>query len=93
MRVVVDLAACQGYAQCAFLAPEAFRLSGPEALLYDPNPSDVSLERVRRAVAACPVQAISVEAPGTGAHASTDAHAGTGPASGTGSTSEAPDAG
>jgi ferredoxin len=97
MRVVVDLAACQGYAQCAFLAPEAFRLSGPEALLYDPNPPDGSLERVRRAVAACPVQAISAEAPGTGAGtepgAGMDAHAGTGPASGTGTTSEAPSAG
>ncbi len=91
MRVVVDLAACQGYAQCAFLAPEAFRLSGPEALLYDPNPPDGSLERVRRAVAACPVQAISAEAPGTGP--GTDAHAGTSPASGTSTTSEAPGAG
>jgi ferredoxin len=97
MRVVVDLAACQGYAQCAFLAPEAFRLSGPEALLYGPNPPDSSLERVRRAAAACPVQAISAEAPGIGAgtdaRAGPDAHAGTGPASGTGTTSEAPDAG
>jgi len=38
MRVVVDLAVCQGYAQCAFLAPEAFRLSGPEGLIVRPEP-------------------------------------------------------
>ena len=62
MRVVVDLAVCQGYAQCAFLAPDVFRLSGPEGLMYDPNPDGGQRERVARAAAACPVQAISVEA-------------------------------
>jgi ferredoxin len=62
MRVVVDLAVCQGYAQCAFLAPEAFRLSGPEGLMYDPNPADEPRDRVARAVAACPVKAITVQA-------------------------------
>jgi ferredoxin len=62
MRVVVDLAICQGYAQCAFLAPDAFRLSGSEALLYDPNPSDELRGTVQRAAAACPVQAISTDA-------------------------------
>jgi len=62
MRVVVDLAVCQGYAQCAFLAPEAFRLSGPEGLMYDPGPPDRLREQVLRAVAACPVRAISADA-------------------------------
>lgn len=62
MRVVVDLAVCQGYAQCAFLAPEAFRLSGPEGLMYDPGPPGRLREQVLRAVAACPVQAISTDA-------------------------------
>jgi ferredoxin len=61
MKIVVDLAVCQGYAQCAFLAPEAFRLNGEEALLYDPQPDDQLEERVLRAAAACPVQAIAVE--------------------------------
>jgi ferredoxin len=63
MRVVVDLAVCQGYAQCAFLAPDAFRLSGPEGLMYDPGPDDEQRARILRAAAACPVQAISVEQP------------------------------
>lgn len=61
MRVVVDLAICQGYAQCAFLTPDVFRLSGAESLMYDPNPPDDQREQVQRAIAACPVQAISAE--------------------------------
>lgn len=67
MRVVVDLAVCQGYAQCAFLAPDAFRLSGPEGLMYDPGPDDEARDRILRAAAACPVQAISVELPAAAA--------------------------
>jgi ferredoxin len=62
MRVVVDLAVCQGYAQCAYLAPDAFRLIGTEGLMYQPNPSDELRRAVLRAVAACPVQAISTDA-------------------------------
>ncbi|MFE2543486.1 ferredoxin [Actinacidiphila glaucinigra] len=61
MKVVVDLFRCEGYAQCAFLAPEAFRLHGEEALLYDPNPDDAQRDQVLRAAAACPVQAILVD--------------------------------
>jgi NADPH-dependent 2,4-dienoyl-CoA reductase/sulfur reductase-like enzyme/ferredoxin len=61
MRVVVNLTRCQGYAQCAFLAPEVFRLQGAEALLYDPEPDEALRERVLRAAAACPVQAIRVD--------------------------------
>jgi len=61
MKMVVDLAVCQGYAQCAFLAPDAFRINGEEALLYDPQPDDRLEERVLRAAAACPVQANTVE--------------------------------
>jgi ferredoxin len=62
LRLVVDLTACQGYAQCCFLAPEVFRLIGDEALMYDPNPDDGQRERIARSAAACPVQAILVDA-------------------------------
>jgi hypothetical protein len=31
MKMVVDLTACEGYGQCAFLAPEAFRINGESA--------------------------------------------------------------
>src|SRR5436305_6326187 len=61
MRMVVDLNRCQGYAQCCFLAPNAFRLLGEEALMYDPEPDDAQREHILRAAAACPVQAILVE--------------------------------
>ena len=42
MRVVVDLTKCQGYAQCAFLAPSSFQMQGDEALMYDPRPPTTS---------------------------------------------------
>ncbi|MFE7639109.1 ferredoxin [Kitasatospora sp. NPDC057518] len=61
MKIVVDLNRCQGYAQCAFLAPRVFELHGEEALMYTPQPPDGQRERVLRAAAACPVQAILVE--------------------------------
>ncbi|GAA2607942.1 hypothetical protein GCM10010399_43490 [Dactylosporangium fulvum] len=61
MRLVVDLTRCQGYAQCAFLAPDVFRMRGDEALWYDPEPDDTQREQVLRAAAACPVQALRVE--------------------------------
>jgi ferredoxin len=61
MRIVVDLNRCQGYAQCCFLAPRAFKLVGEEGLMYDPEPDDSQREQILRAVAACPVQAILVD--------------------------------
>ena len=61
MKIVVDLNRCQGYAQCAFLAPAVFEIRGEEALLYAPCAPGEERERVQRAVAACPVQAILVE--------------------------------
>lgn len=61
MRLVVDLNKCQGYAQCVPLAPDVLRLVGEEALAYDPNPDDSQRQRVLRAAASCPVQAIIVE--------------------------------
>ncbi|GAA2674158.1 ferredoxin [Streptomyces lunalinharesii] len=71
MQIVVDLNRCQGYAQCVFLAPRVFELHGEEALLYAPTPPDDQAERVRRAAAACPVQAILV-GERAGAEAGTD---------------------
>jgi len=61
MRVVVDLTRCQGYGQCAFLAPEVFRMRGDEVLMYEAEPDDAERERVVRAEAACPVQAIRAD--------------------------------
>jgi ferredoxin len=61
LRLVVDLNRCQGYAQCCFLAPDVFELHGDEALWYEPAPGESERERVLRAAASCPVQAITVE--------------------------------
>ncbi len=61
VRVVVDLTRCQGYGQCAFLAPQVFAMNGAEALVYDPDPGEEQRERVLRAAAACPVQALHVD--------------------------------
>jgi ferredoxin len=61
MRLILDLNRCQGYAQCAFLAPDVFEMRGNEAVHCDPNPDDAQRLRVLRAAAACPVQAIKVE--------------------------------
>ncbi|MEK2478783.1 ferredoxin [Streptomyces noursei] len=73
MQIVVDLNRCEGYAQCVFLAPKVFELHGEEALLYAPAPPSEQAERVRRAAAACPVQAILV-----GEQAGADAGTGAG---------------
>jgi ferredoxin len=62
VRLVVDLNRCQGYAQCAFLAPDVFAMHGDESLLYNPEAEEDRREDMARAVAACPVQAIMVEA-------------------------------
>src|SRR5215472_5361338 len=61
MRLLVDLTRCEGFGQCAFLAPEVFRMRGAEALWDNPEPDDAQRERVLRAAAACPVQAIRVD--------------------------------
>ena len=61
VRAVVDLTRCQGYGQCAFLAPDVFQMHGQEALMYDLDPDGDQRERVLRAAAACPVQALHVE--------------------------------
>jgi NADPH-dependent 2,4-dienoyl-CoA reductase/sulfur reductase-like enzyme/ferredoxin len=61
MKLVVDLTRCQGYGQCAFLAPGVFRMRGGEALMDNPEPDEGQRERVLRAAAACPVQAIRVD--------------------------------
>ncbi|HJU19912.1 MAG TPA: ferredoxin [Stellaceae bacterium] len=62
MRIVVDLNRCQSYGQCVFAAPAVFRLHD-EALEYDYAPEASQHLAVRRAAAACPVQAISIGSP------------------------------
>ncbi|WEO93657.1 FAD-dependent oxidoreductase [Streptomyces sp. FXJ1.172] len=63
MTVTVDLNRCQSYGQCTMMAPDVFRFSGEESLEYDHVPPAAEDENVARAVAACPVQAITVGQP------------------------------
>ncbi|GAX54710.1 ferredoxin [Streptomyces olivochromogenes] len=76
MRLVVDLNRCQGYAQCAFLAPDVFAMHGDESLLYRPEVEEDRREDMARAVAACPVQAIMVDANSPGGNPGSDREAG-----------------
>ncbi|MET9730892.1 ferredoxin [Streptomyces sp. NPDC006458] len=73
VRIAVDLNRCQGYAQCAFLAPDVFVMHGDEALLYDPDADEAQRDKLARAAAACPVQAILVDAVDVPAEAVPDA--------------------
>ncbi|WP_329370785.1 ferredoxin [Streptomyces sp. NBC_01483] len=75
MRLVVDLNRCQGYAQCAFLAPDVFAMHGDESLLYNPEAGEDRREDMARAVAACPVQAITVDADSLDGNPGTDQEA------------------
>lgn len=61
MRISVDLNRCHFYAQCCFLAPDVFQLEGQQTLTYHPQPDDALREKVLRAAAACPTQAILVD--------------------------------
>ncbi|MCS0600725.1 ferredoxin [Streptomyces sp. LP11] len=81
MRLVVDLNKCQGYAQCAFLAPDVFAMHGEESLIYDPRAREEQRERLARAVAACPVQAITADGLEGAAGAEASAGMGAGDAS------------
>ena len=60
LRIVVDLARCEGYAQCVYAAPEVFRMHCGEGLEYDYAPDSALRLQVERAAAACPVQAITI---------------------------------
>jgi ferredoxin len=60
MKIVVDLNKCQSYGQCIFAAPTVFWWHGEESLEYDHTPDDALRLQVERAVASCPVQAISI---------------------------------
>ena len=59
MQVLVDLSRCQAYGQCVYAAPQVFRLEREEVLEWEYAADDAQHERVVRAAANCPVQAIT----------------------------------
>jgi ferredoxin len=50
---------CQDHGQCALAAPDIFDLT-VDGLVYEPDQPDSARAAVEEAIAACPVQAISV---------------------------------
>ena len=58
MKIKVDFDLCESNALCEGLAPEVFELDDDDFLQLK---TDENIESVRRAVAACPRAAISLE--------------------------------
>ena len=62
MRITVDFDLCESNALCEALAPDVFELDDDDFLqLRAEETSPENLEAVKRAVAACPRAAISLE--------------------------------
>jgi ferredoxin len=62
-RLVLDPIACDGRGVCADLLPERIDLDDWGYPIIDPKPmAGVVVEHARRAVAACPVLALKLEA-------------------------------
>jgi ferredoxin len=58
--VRIDRNLCVGFGDCITEAPEAFRLDGEGVAEFGDDPEAVERERIVRACAACPVDALSV---------------------------------
>ena len=58
MRIEVNLARCEAHGICESIAPEVFRLDDDDVLHYEAQPAEALREKVQRAVASCPAQAI-----------------------------------
>lgn len=61
MKLNVDYDLCEANGVCESLAPEVFRLDDNEDLQVDETRVEASAEQVRRAVAGCPKQALSLD--------------------------------
>lgn len=63
MKVTVDTAVCREYANCVVESPDVFDIDDATgkvvALMVDPGPE--LHDEVRRAVASCPVRALTIE--------------------------------
>jgi ferredoxin len=69
MDVRVDPAICEANGRCVTVAPEMFSLDDDEILHITDPPGGIEPARVERAVASCPLSALSIRAdPGPGAH-------------------------
>jgi ferredoxin len=60
VKVIVDPDKCAGHGQCAYAAPEVFRLGPDGDLVYHEDVDDGLREDVEDAIDACPLRAITV---------------------------------
>ncbi len=58
MNVIVDFDLCQNHGQCAFAAPNVFRIDDAGMLQFDEHPDESERQNVEDAIDVCPVQAI-----------------------------------
>jgi ferredoxin len=61
MKVTVDRGVCVAHGQCEYNDPDHFQINDDGDLELDENPPDSASETVLRAVAACPVRALSAQ--------------------------------
>ena len=63
MKIIADLEACQGYANCVIEAPDVFDIdeSSAKVVVLQATPTPDLMDDVRRAAAACPVKALTIE--------------------------------
>lgn len=59
MKIEVDMKLCELHGQCAYLAPEVFRLTD-DTLEYEAEVSEALREKVEKAARACPQLAIKI---------------------------------
>lgn len=62
MRLTVDYDKCQGHTVCSWAAPNVIRLADDDgrALVDNPEVPPEEFENVRRAVAGCPENALTI---------------------------------
>jgi ferredoxin len=62
MHIAVDYDLCEGHGQCLLAAPDVFDIpdDAEQVVLLNPDPPEVERDRVIRAAAMCPTQAIRI---------------------------------
>ena len=63
MKITANLETCQGYANCVIEAPDVFDIddSSAKVVVLQATPTPDLVDDVRRAAAACPVKALTIE--------------------------------
>ena len=62
MHITVDYDLCEGHGQCLLAAPDVFDIpdDAEQVVVLNPDPPEADRDRVIRAAAMCPAQAIRI---------------------------------